>query len=530
MKKPLFALFGLFALFSAGAVTLERADTARVRAWQGERVGIRVNALSAQADAEAGMPLTPVLDLDLPSTAGWLGEVLTDDFRACGTHPDTLAAYGVYDVILPRDSAVALLPGQQRPLWVTVEVPRSASAAGTHRGVLRLADPQGRAVASLPLTLEVADRSLPQPQEQAFFLDLWQQPYSVSRYYGVEPWSAEHTALLRPYLEMMARAGQRTISAILFYEPWGEQSRDKFLPMVETTLKKDGTWHYDYSVLDRWVELNDSCGVGPWIECYSMIPWQMSFRYFDEAKGDYATLTTTADSPEYRALWLPFLQSLGRHMREKGWFDRTVLAMDERGVKDILQAYHLAQEAAPGIKVGLAGSYHPELADLMQLYSLTASHEAFPPDVLARRKEAGQVSTLYTCCSSPAPNLFSNSEPADAAFLPLYCTATGTDGYLHWSFMNWTDDPLADSRFFLFAPGDTYFIYPGPLSSVRYENLVGGIQLAEKVRRLLASPDLSPDDRAALRAALAPIAAGVLTPAVTTASLVANLRATVADL
>ena len=48
--------------------------------------------------------------------------------------------------------------------------------------------------------------------------------------------------------------------------------------------------------------------------------------------------------------------------------------------------------------------------------------------------------------------------------------------------MNWTDDPLHDSRFKFFAPGDTYLIYPGPCSSPKWERFIEGVQLAEKVR------------------------------------------------
>lgn len=50
--------------------------------------------------------------------------------------------------------------------------------------------------------------------------------------------------------------------------------------------------------------------------------------------------------------------------------------------------------------------------------------------------------------------------------------------------MNWTDNPLTDTRFRLFAPGDTYLIYPGPRSSVRYERFIEGVAMAEKVRIL----------------------------------------------
>lgn len=47
--------------------------------------------------------------------------------------------------------------------------------------------------------------------------------------------------------------------------------------------------------------------------------------------------------------------------------------------------------------------------------------------------------------------------------------------------MNWHDTPLTDSRFHMFAPGDTYCIYPGERSSVRFERLIEGVQHYEKV-------------------------------------------------
>ena len=55
---------------------------------------------------------------------------------------------------------------------------------------------------------------------------------------------------------------------------------------------------------------------------------------------------------------------------------------------------------------------------------------------------------------------------------------------LHWSYMDWVDDPLRDSRFKLFPAGDTYCIYPGGRSSIRFERLIEGIQGTEKVRIL----------------------------------------------
>lgn len=461
-----------------------------INAWRGERIGA---VALMRVDSET--PATVKLAGQLKGEAHFTDFVTTDNFRACGRHPADLEPWDVADIIDSASDKTVLKPNETRPVWVTVEVPRNARA-GQYVDKLKI---DGR---ELTLRINVQNQTLPAPKDYAFYLDLWQQPYSVSRYYQVEPWSKEHFELLKPYARMLARAGQKAISAILIFEPWGEQSNDLFLPMVQTSRKADGTWAYDYDVFDRWVEFMTDNGVGPDIECFSMIPWQMSFRYFDEAKGEYQELKTTTDSPEYADFWSNFLRNFAAHVKAKGWAERTSIAMDERAMADMRNAMDIIEREAPGMKVSLAGNYHPEIANRLYNISLTLGHP-YPVGEPAKRRAEGKVSTLYTCCSSPQPNLFSNSMPADAAWIPVYCTATGHDGYLHWSWMNWTDDPMHDSRFKLFAPGDTYFIYPDARSSVRFERLIEGIQLSEKLR--LLKPQLSAAELNELYQALTPL-------------------------
>ncbi|MCC8071233.1 MAG: DUF4091 domain-containing protein [Bacteroidales bacterium] len=504
------------------------ADTV-VTAWRGERLGVEALVVATQATPELSVRLapwhTPAGAAAPEANAAFMRYVITNTFRACGEPPEGLPTYTVPDLIDLPEASAQLEAQSVRPIWVTVEVSREAPA-GAYTTALELVEQgSGKVVASLPLRVNVLERQLPAPADYAFYLDLWQQPYAISRFEGVERWSPEHIEALRPYMEMLARAGQKTITAILFYEPWGVQSNDKFSPMVETILGKDGQWRYDYTILDRYIELCDEYGISDAIECFSMVPWDMTFRYLNEATGEYENLKTTTTTQEYADLWTSFLKSLAAHMQERGWLDRTMIAMDERGLSDMLNAYDIAQKAVPGLKMSLAGNYHPELIDDLQLYTLMIE-DFFPADVLQRRKDAGQVSLMYTCCASPAPNQFSNSEPADNAYLPIYATATGFDGYLHWSFSNWTDEPLTDTRFKLFAPGDTYFIYPGGRSSIRYERMVEGIQLSEKLRILeaeaLAAGDLQA--YAALQQAMLPLRTGAMTKAIPTSQIVTALQ------
>lgn len=64
--------------------------------------------------------------------------------------------------------------------------------------------------------------------------------------------------------------------------------------------------------------------------------------------------------------------------------------------------------------------------------------------------------------------------------------------------MSWTDDPLRDSRFHTWAAGDTYCIYPGPMSSIRFERLLEGLQMCEKIH-ILRREFAADGDEAALR-------------------------------
>ncbi|MGM9687421.1 MAG: DUF4091 domain-containing protein [Alloprevotella sp.] len=467
------------------------ADTT-LTVWRGERASMQAVVYAAEATGPLQLRWsgTKKSATQAPQAeARFVRYVTTDNFQYCGYHPTYLTPYAVPDLIADNASCSVQARSAQ-PVWCTFEVPQAA-AVGTHRYRLELVDSATcRVVGRLHLSLKVLSRTLPTPQEQAFHVDFWQQPYAVARQHGVPRWSEAHFEALKPYLRLLARSGQKVISTILFYEPWGDQSYDKFDPMVRTVKRKDGSWAYDYSVFDRYVQLCLDCGIGPQINCFSMVPWDMKFRYFDEAQGKQVDLAATTSSSEYRELWTAFLTDFAAHLRQKGWFDHTCIAMDERGLDAMLDAYRVAQEAVPGLKMALAGNYHAELVDKLHDYCIAFGQD-FSDEELAVRRRQGRVSTTYTCCSNTHPNLFSNSLPAEAAFLPVYCIANQFDGYLHWSWMNWDDKSLTDTRYRLFAPGDTYLVYPGPQSSVRYERFIEGVALAEKVRLLRQELDAS---------------------------------------
>ena len=479
-------------------------NSAEIHAWQGERANIQAVLYSK---SDQGMMTVRMTEWKKDGVATginggdarFVNYVITDDYVACGNHPMTLPQWLVADVI-DQDKPHAVPAMETRPVWCTIEVPRNI-VAGEYTTSLEVVNEEGEVVKTLALKVNVNTRSLPEVANQKFHLDLWQQPYSVSRYYQVERWSDEHLEALRPYLAALGRAGQRSVTAILFYEPWGEQTHDLFDPMVETIKNTDGSWEYDYTVFDKYVELCAEYGIDKQINCFSMVPWDMSFRYYDEATSSYKSITTNTASSDYRNLWTSFLTAFKAHLQEKGWFEKTNIAMDERAESDLNNAYSIASTL--GFNCALAGNYHSSLCSTYRdLCAQLGQEHLFTASQLASRKEKGWVTTFYTSCANSEPNIYTNSYPAEAAYLPIYAAQMNLDGYLHWSWINWDEHPLTDSRFRKFGSGDTYCYYPGNRSSVRFERLIEGIHQFEKIHILREEYKNDSEKLAALNALL----------------------------
>ncbi len=398
-------------------------------------------------------------------------------FGQCGYRKkadyDSLLVADVIDIDLSRDIPAKTV----QPVWLSVDVPCDAEP-GEYSGELVLkGSGMGRQV--LPVSITVLPRVLPEPSEWDFHLDIWQNPYSVARYEGVELWSDAHFEAMRPVMKILAEAGQKVVTATIMDRPWNGQTEDAFGSMVVKTRKADGTWDYDFSAFDRWVEFMAELGIDSQINCYSMIPWNMKFDYVDAASGQTRYVEAGLDSKEYRWYWESFISAFAGHLREKGWFGKTMIAMDERPLDAMLTLIDIVKGVEPDFKLSLAGNWHPEIETHIDDYCL-AYGQAFPDGVAGQRRERGQFSTVYTCCSEARPNMFLVSEPSEASWLPWHALSGGYDGYLRWAYNSWTVDPLSDARFRAWPAGDCFVVYPGGRSSVRMEKLAEGIRDYEK--------------------------------------------------
>ena len=385
--------------------------------------------------------------------------------------PDVLEPVRSYDV---AEKSV-------RPAWISLDIPPDTKP-GSYRSNVEIRF-QGGAHESLKLELEVQNARVPGPEEWTFRLDLWQNPSAVAHQHRVQPWSKVHLETLKPHLRMLADAGAKFITTYVCHSPWKDDTYVADATMVEWIKQPDGSYTFDYSVFDSYVELAASCGINDSITAYTMLPWKHRVRYLDAASGNYVWEEWLPDSVQFKEFWSVFLLDFKRHLKSKGWFEKTYIGINENALEDTQAALKTLHEAVPEWKVTYAGHWHEELNRSLHDYC-TIIDKRVPPAQVQRRREEGKTSTFYVCCYPPKPNNYPFSPPAENTWMGWYAAALDLDGFLRWAYDSWTEDPLRDARHVLFPAGDCFMVYPGVRSSIRFERLREGIVDFEKIRIL----------------------------------------------
>ena len=477
------------------------AESIKLHGWKGERVNCQLLVWSAGSEENISIKASGFssghyeIDKERASISV-VKYVLTDEFPGGNDRRDKgkILAHLKPDLLSKTNRFTIDTPGT-RPVWISVDIPPE-TPAGIYEGTISRQSASG--TVNHIITLEVQNKVLPAASEWSFHLDLWQNPYAVARFHGVKLWSQEHVNLLRPLLTMLAQAGQKCITTTLIDKPWGEQVFDSHGSMINWIKKSDGTWRYDYSVFDRYVSLAMETGIKEQINCYSMVPVGNKFSWFDEKSGKSITVEAIPGTAEYENIWRDFLNDFKVHLREKGWLDKTSIALDEREEEEMEKMFSFLKETAPELKISMAGFYYEKINPSIYDFSSNWRHiDKISGGIVESRRRSGLKTTYYVACGIPKPNTFTFSPPSESCYEGWFASAMGLDGFLRWAYNSWVENPEFDSRFITWPSGDTALVYPGARSSIRFERLREGIQDYEKIRILREELARNPSAEAA---------------------------------
>lgn len=368
----------------------------------------------------------------------------------------------------------------------------------------------------LSYTVDVNNICLPSVKERDFYLDLWQHNSNIARKAEVTLWSEEHFNIIEQYIKAVSDLGQRAITVVASEIPWCGQRcfQNKDTPanlfeysMISVKKNTDRTYSYDYSVMDRYINLCMNYGIDEEIEVFGLLGnWQsvtdgyynytdycdvLRIRY-EKPDGTYSYMYKAKDIENY-------IVSLQNHFIEMGWIDKVRVTADEPWEKEPFEvSFNNLCKIAPHFKYKSAiGKY--EFYD-----SFKEKISNFAPSVLSFMNEYDEFSKAvkndserhfiwYVCCSPQEPNTYLHSDLLETRYIAVLTHFCGLKGLLRWSFTVWPDNPRKDIRYSMFAAGDTNFVYPAgdmsPLLTLRYKMLNRAIEDFELLQMVKKSGD-----------------------------------------
>ena len=274
------------------------------------------------------------------------------------------------------------------PVWVTVKVPADA-APGTYTGQLTITVKGGQPV-NVPVTLDVADWTLPDNQDWRTWIELVQSPDTLVAEYEVPFWSDRHWEMIARSMRYMGEAGNRVVYVpLICHTNYGNEQS-----MVRWIKKADGTCEYDFSIMDKYLDLAEKNMGKPrfvvftaW-EIYLATPkseviikdsdssyvkmekswaaarWSLrgkgpAVTALDPGTGQIETVYLPRfDDPAAKPLWKPLFDALHQRMKRRGLEDTMMLGMasDAWPTKDELTTLQDASGNLPWIMHTHGGS------------------------------------------------------------------------------------------------------------------------------------------------------------------------------
>jgi hypothetical protein len=158
---------------------------------------------------------------------------------------------GAMGVDMLLDSPPEVAPNRGRAfltVWVTVTVPKDAKP-GAYTGTVTV-HTSNVVQYEVKFTLDVADWTLPDAQDFRTWTDFVESPDTLALEYKVPLWSDQHWKLIDNSFRLLSPTGCRVLYVPLITGTnfGNEQS------MVRWIKKPDGTYDYDYSVLEKYLD------------------------------------------------------------------------------------------------------------------------------------------------------------------------------------------------------------------------------------------------------------------------------------
>ncbi len=418
---------------------------------------------------------------------------------------------------------------QARSVWIELKLPAD-TVPGTYPCKVRLftgyTTENETVCGEMDVSVEVLACTVPDVKNNKFHLDLWQHLSNIARKHEVPLWSDDHFQVLENYVKSLGELGQKAVTLVVSEAPWcGQGCYHEFrrqanlyeYSIVGVSRETNGTFTYDYTAMQRYIDLCARYGIDREISVYGLsnvwvipqgdlegiaadYPDPLKIRYLDKADGQYKFMRTAAELEDY-------IVSLERYFVTTGQIHKVRIAADEPGDMDKYREIlaHI-KKVAPSFRFKAAinhaefiGAFGEDVYDFAPYIDCMCREYDRLTEYRTTMDEKRFL--WYVCCEPDYPNTVLRSHLLESWFIGILTSYVGFDGFLRWNYTVWNDTPRTDIRFgIVFAAGDTNFVYPAangkPLLTLRYKALKRGIELYEMLEKLKGNGDPAAVDTA----------------------------------
>lgn len=384
-----------------------------------------------------------------------------------------LAPCEIPDVLLPHKS-IELPPNTTQPIWLTFFVPPN-TPPGKYKGkvILKIS----LSDVEIGISLNVFPFNL--PKKSHLWLTNWFMHWKLPNVYKVELWSEDFWRIVRNYARNMAEHRQNVI----------------LTPVLSLTKikKEDNRFHFDFSLLDKWVKIFQEEGVIGRIEgghlggreggVWEAKEFVLSGYTILENGQEKWIPEVKVSSPEAEQFLSQFLPALQRHLEERGWLDIYMQHLADEPIDVNAESYKqfasYIRKYAPKIRI-IEANLTTKIAGSIDIWVPILSEFHQNLSFYQNRPKNEEV-WFYTCLAPTGkyPNRFLDYSLLKVRLLHWINWLYNAKGFLHWGLNYWSDKPFEDVEPSGLPPGDCCIIYPGeegPLDSLRWEMLRQGME------------------------------------------------------
>jgi hypothetical protein len=370
------------------------------------------------------------------------------------------------DPLFPLEKEISLQAFRTETVWLSIFTPED-TRPGIYRGLVEI--DAGKRKLRMPFQVEVFAATVPKQQKLWVTNWLWFDHDAMAKHYPQLQSDPER------YWKILENIG-RTMAQY--------KQNVAFVPVrtLANAQLTDGVVQYDFTLVDRWIEIFDRAGMARMIE-----GGHLSGRLGGGYDSPYVLETDLVENGKIVRRELPaddaraeqnlreFLRQLRTHLKEKGWLSRYVQHVHDEPHAAEMPIYrrfvHIVSEELPGVPTLDAISLHEDLADQEETTIWVPKLGTFDDrlDAIAAHKSRGGQSWYYICLDPRGKylNRFTDYPTLKVRLLPWVNYRYGLSGYLHWGGNFWTDQPFENVQpdwgggFFLPA-GDNAIVYPDP--------------------------------------------------------------------